>query len=73
MPKTSAIERNKKRIKLADKFAANARLKPGDANDPSSFKVRRAKVGGWRDYVTDEQASAIDAMVRERLDPVYGY
>lgn len=57
----------------AGKFAANARLKPGNANDPSSFKVRRAKVGGWRDYVTEEQAAAIDAMVRDRLDPAYGY
>lgn len=57
----------------AGKLAANARLKPGNANDPSSFKVRRAKVGGWRDYVTEEQADAIDAMVRDRLDPVYGY
>ncbi|WP_373505325.1 sulfotransferase domain-containing protein [Aestuariivirga sp.] len=57
----------------AGKFIANARLKPGDASDPSSFKVRRAKVGGWRDYVTAEQADAIDAMVRERLDPVFGY
>ena len=57
----------------AGKLAANARLKPANANDPSSFKVRRAKVGGWRDYVTEEQAAAIDAMVRERLDPVFGY
>ena len=57
----------------AGKIAANARLKPGDANDPSSFKVRRAKVGGWRDYVSEDQAAAIDAMVRERLDPVFGY
>jgi hypothetical protein len=57
----------------AGKLAANVRLKPGDANDPSSFKVRRAKVGGWRDYVSEEQAAAIDKMVRERLDPVYGY
>ena len=57
----------------AGKFGANARLKPADANDPSSFKVRRAKVGGWRDYVTEEQADAIDGMVRDRLDPLYGY
>ena len=57
----------------AGKLAANARLKPGDANDPSSFKVRRAKVGGWRDYVTENQAAAIDALVRERLNPVFGY
>lgn len=57
----------------AGKLTANARLKPADANDPSSFKVRRAKVGGWRDYVTEEQAEAIDEMVRDRLDPVFGY
>jgi hypothetical protein len=57
----------------AGKLAANTRLKPGDAKDPSSFKVRRAKVGGWRDYVSEEQAAAIDKMVRERLDPVFGY
>ena len=57
----------------AGKLIANARLKPGDASDPSSFKVRRAKVGGWRDYVTEEQAVAIDVMVRERLSPVFGY
>jgi hypothetical protein len=57
----------------AGKFAANTRLKPGDASDPSSFKVRRAKVGGWRDYVSEEQAAAIDAMVRERLNPIFNY
>jgi hypothetical protein len=57
----------------AGKFAANARLKPSDVSDPSSFKVRRAKVGGWRDYVTEEQAAIVDRMVRERLDPVFGY
>lgn len=57
----------------AGKLAANVRLKPGNANDPSSFKVRRAKVGGWRDYVNEEQAAAIDAMVRDTLDPLYGY
>lgn len=57
----------------AGKLTSNTRLKPADASDPSSFKVRRAKVGGWRDYVTEDQAKALDAMVRDRLDPVFGY
>lgn len=57
----------------ANKSGAQRSMKPGDASDPSSFKVRRGKVGGWHDYVTDEQAAAIDRMVRENLDPVYGY
>jgi hypothetical protein len=66
---------NMRRMELenASKAGAHRSLKPADANDPSSFKVRRAKVGGWRDYVTEEQSDAIDAMVKEKLDPVFGY
>ena len=57
----------------AGRLTASARLKPADANDPSSFKVRRGKVGGWRDYVTEDEAEALDRLVRERLSPVFGY
>jgi hypothetical protein len=53
--------------------ASGARVKPGDKNNPDSFKVRRAKVGGYRDYFDDEQVALIDAMVAERLNPVFGY
>ncbi len=49
------------------------RLVAGERGNPDSYKVRRAKVGGWRDYFDDAQCRAIDAYVRERLDPVYGY
>jgi hypothetical protein len=41
--------------------------------DPESFKVRRAKVGGYRDYFTPEQAAELEALVNERLSPVFGY
>jgi hypothetical protein len=57
----------------AKKLGSQRSMKPGNANDPSSFKVRRGKVGGWRDYVTQEQAEALDRLVRETLNPVYGY
>ncbi len=57
----------------ASRPMASRRLKPGDSNDPSSFKVRRAKVGGWRDYLSDDEVTQIDAMVRERLSPVFNY
>lgn len=57
----------------AAKSGAHRSMKPGNADDPSSFKVRRGKVGGWRDYVTEEQANPLDAQVRETLNPVYGY
>ena len=52
---------------------AGNRMKPGDADNPDSYKVRRAKVGGYRDYFTDEQNSEIDRLVATTLSPVFGY
>jgi hypothetical protein len=49
------------------------RLAPRDRHNPDSYKVRRAKVGGYRDYFDDEQVARIDALVRETLSPVFGY
>ena len=47
-------------------------LQSGDVRDPESFKVRRGKVGGYRDYLdAEEQAFAEQAM--KRLDPRFGY
>jgi Sulfotransferase domain len=44
-----------------------------NAGDPESFKVRRAKVGGYRDYFTPAQADELEALVREHLSPALGY
>jgi hypothetical protein len=57
-----------------DKFfkGSGARVKPGDKDNPQSFKVRKAKVGGYRDYFTDEQCARLDQMMTE-LDPIFGY
>jgi hypothetical protein len=51
---------------------SGARVKPGDKDNPQSFKVRKAKVGGYRDYFTDEQCAQLEEMVAA-LDPVFGY
>ncbi|MEH6634735.1 MAG: sulfotransferase domain-containing protein [Halioglobus sp.] len=57
-----------------DKFfkGSGARVKPGDKDNPQSFKVRKAKVGGYRDYFTDEQCEQLEEMVAQ-LDPMFGY
>ena len=57
-----------------DKFfkGSGARVKPGDKDNPQSFKVRKAKVGGYRDYFTDEQCQQLEEMVAQ-LDPLFGY
>jgi Sulfotransferase domain len=41
--------------------------------DPETFKVRRAKVGGYRDYFTPEQVAELEALMAERLSPAFGY
>jgi alcohol sulfotransferase len=52
---------------------SGSRLAPGDKDNPDSYKVRRGKVGGYRDYFDDDQIAEIDAMVSDELDPIYGY
>jgi len=52
---------------------SGARVKAGDSKNPDSFKVRRGKVGGYRDYFDDEQVARIDKLVEEGLDPIFGY
>ena len=41
--------------------------------DPDSFKVRRGKVGGYRDYFTPEQVAELEALMESRLSPGFGY
>ncbi len=59
--------------KEKDNFFNNKRLSPRDIENPSSFKVRRGKVGGFRDYFEDEQIEFINRVVREELSPIFGY
>jgi alcohol sulfotransferase len=54
-------------------WLSGLRLRPGDRANPQSYKVRRAKVGGWRDYFDDQQVAAIDAFLAARPKPPFGY
>ena len=40
---------------------------------PQSFKTRRGKVGGWRDYVSEVEEAEIEAFMRARPKPPFGY
>lgn len=54
-------------------FFENSRLSPVDPDDPNSYKVRRGKVGGYTDYFDVEEIASMEALVREGLDPEFGY
>jgi len=54
-------------------WRSGSRVQAKDVNDPNTFKVRKAKVGGYRDYFDDDQVEEFRAMVDSRLLPVFGY
>ena len=74
----SAVEyssyENMKKMEGRQQFRlAGGRMMPADKDNPNSYKVRRAKVGGYRDYFSDEEVHAIDKQLAETLDPFFNY
>jgi hypothetical protein len=65
---------NMKKMESKQQFRlAGGRMMPRDKDNPDSYKVRRAKVGGYRDYFNDEEVAAIDRYVAESLDGMFDY
>ena len=58
---------------VASRVAGNDTVQAKDVNDPNTFKVRKAKVGGYRDYFDDGQVAELEEMVNSRLLPAFGY
>jgi hypothetical protein len=48
-------------------------MKLRDANDPATFKVRRGKVGGYREDFPPEQVAELEQLVRQGMAPELGY
>jgi len=48
-------------------------MKLVNADDPSTFKVRRGKVGGYREDFDPEQVAELEALVRDNILPELGY
>ena len=68
----SSVE-NLRKLEKENYFWRGSRVKAKDPGNPHSYKVRRAKVGGYRDYFDDGQVTTIDNMVNTRLSGVFGY
>jgi hypothetical protein len=54
-------------------YFRNSSMSLRDKKDPDMLKVRRGKVGGFRDYFTDEQVTIMEEMMHSRLSPTLGY
>ena len=74
----SAVEfasvENLRKLERQDYFwRSGSRLTPKDRSNPDSYKVRRAKVGGYCDYFDDQQVAEMDELVRSTLNPIFDY
>lgn len=49
------------------------RLRPGIKGDSESFKARKGKIGGFVDYLKPEDIERMTQVMRDELDPWYGY
>ena len=70
---SASVENLRKKERENYFWRSGSRVQARDVNDPNTFKVRKAKVGGYRDYFDDAQVAELDAMVEARLQPVFGY
>lgn len=48
-------------------------LRPTDKNDPESYKTRKGTVGGFVEYLSEEEVNAINCKIQETLSDFYGY
>jgi alcohol sulfotransferase len=64
---------NKLKEKERANYFQNSRIQARDAQNLESYKVRRGKVGGYRDYFKDEEIAWIDQLVEQELNQIYGY
>jgi Sulfotransferase domain len=62
---------NMQKLEAAGAFDSKI-LRPGDVRDPESFKVRRGKIGGYREYLSVQDQEYASNALRE-LDARFGY
>lgn len=54
-------------------WLSGSRMVAKDKSNPDSYKVRKAKVGGYRDYFDDDQIATLEQIIDGQLDPLFGY
>ncbi len=54
-------------------YFSSSRMRSDNPEDENSRKVRRGKVGGYRDYFDEEQVAVLDTMVRDTLYSGFDY
>jgi hypothetical protein len=68
----SSVENMRKMEEKRTFWLSGSRMTAKNKSNPHSYKVRKAKVGGYRDYFDENQTLSLEAIVNKRLNPLYG-
>lgn len=63
---------NMRKLELERKFVGN-RLQAADLKDKESYKTRKGKVGGYSEYLSQDDINYIESIIKEKLNPELGY
>lgn len=66
------IEKSGKVDKKLTSSIGDAALAPGNVDDPESFKIRKGKVGNYKEYMNDADLAVV-AEAMKKLAPAFGY
>jgi len=63
---------NMRRMEAQDAFQSGI-LKPADAKDQESYKTRKGKIGGFAEYLSEQEIQTLNQRMRTELSDVFGY
>ena len=63
---------NMRKIELSGSIRGGI-LNPADKSDRDSYKTRKGQVGGYRDYLSENEIQRLDQKVQNELSSYYGY
>jgi len=63
---------NMRQMELTNSHKLGNRLEPGDVNDPESYKVRKGIVGGYAEYLSNEDIAYCEKIMEELNYPPDG-
>ena len=66
------IEKSGKVNKKLTSSIGDVALTPGNVDDPESFKIRKGKVGNYKEYMSDADLTVVAAAMK-KLDPAFDY
>jgi hypothetical protein len=61
---------NMRELERSEAFQSGT-MQAADTKDPESFKVRRGQIGGYRDYLTDEDVAYVEECMQTMDYPFY--